>query len=309
LRDEIYIQVIKQTISNPRLQSTKKGYELLAMFLASFPPSESFEPYLRNHLNTKKADPNELVSMAAQDCLYRLKRELPTSTSGGNSSVLSDAELNEVIRLLWIRSPFRSTLVSLMERQRQNAKLKELQVPFIAKSLADAIINCTKPPGQGLFRISVRVTELQKLREKLEQDPEYIIPTDTSAHLAGGLFKEWLRSLEEPVIPTESYYDFIDQPLDVSNLRQCVAKLPESHRNLLYFVLSLLDHCSTHEDTGLDSHGLAIIFSPNFFRCPEKDLQRIAKLSVEETKAAHTMLLTFKDEYQCFTHVPNSPKT
>lgn len=38
LRDEVYMQICKQTTKNPSLESTIKGWELMSFCLASFPP-------------------------------------------------------------------------------------------------------------------------------------------------------------------------------------------------------------------------------------------------------------------------------
>ncbi|CEO99091.1 hypothetical protein PBRA_007205 [Plasmodiophora brassicae] len=46
LRDEIYVQTIKQLTRNPDPESCRKGWQLLGGCLASFPPSTSFENFL-----------------------------------------------------------------------------------------------------------------------------------------------------------------------------------------------------------------------------------------------------------------------
>jgi hypothetical protein len=45
LRDEIYCQLVKQLTKNPGLESTTKGWQMMAMCLETFPPAE-FENYL-----------------------------------------------------------------------------------------------------------------------------------------------------------------------------------------------------------------------------------------------------------------------
>ena len=46
MRDEIYVQLMKQTTQNPSAQSNQKGWELMAFCLHCFPPSDSFSNYL-----------------------------------------------------------------------------------------------------------------------------------------------------------------------------------------------------------------------------------------------------------------------
>ena len=47
LRDEIFVQLCKQTTDNPKKESLRRGWELLAISLAFFPPSTTFSPCLQ----------------------------------------------------------------------------------------------------------------------------------------------------------------------------------------------------------------------------------------------------------------------
>ncbi|CAG2068581.1 unnamed protein product, partial [Timema podura] len=51
LRDELYIQICRQTTENPRRESLRRGWELLAICLAFFSPSPKFQPYLDSYMN------------------------------------------------------------------------------------------------------------------------------------------------------------------------------------------------------------------------------------------------------------------
>lgn len=60
IRDEVYCQIIKQVTSHPnrRSSSCRHGWELLSICAGFFPPSETFEPYLRKFVQTYSSDPN-----------------------------------------------------------------------------------------------------------------------------------------------------------------------------------------------------------------------------------------------------------
>jgi hypothetical protein len=47
LRDEIFVQLSKQTTENPEKDSLRRGWELMAISLAFFPPSATFGPFLQ----------------------------------------------------------------------------------------------------------------------------------------------------------------------------------------------------------------------------------------------------------------------
>ena len=57
LRDEIYLQIIKQLTNNPSPTSIQKGYDLLLLCLATFPANELenyLEMWIRNHAGKQK---------------------------------------------------------------------------------------------------------------------------------------------------------------------------------------------------------------------------------------------------------------
>ena len=50
LRDEIFVQLCKQTTDNPKKDSLRRGWELMAICLAFFPPSATFAPFLQGYI-------------------------------------------------------------------------------------------------------------------------------------------------------------------------------------------------------------------------------------------------------------------
>ena len=56
LRDEIYIQIIKQVTNNPNPSSTEKGWKMMKMCLDCFPPSREFENYLEIYFRNRDPD-------------------------------------------------------------------------------------------------------------------------------------------------------------------------------------------------------------------------------------------------------------
>lgn len=51
LRDELYVQLCRQTTENPRKESLIRGWELLAICLSFVPPSPTFQPALIGYMN------------------------------------------------------------------------------------------------------------------------------------------------------------------------------------------------------------------------------------------------------------------
>ena len=46
LRDELYVQLCRQTTENPKRDSLIRGWELMAICLSFVPPSPTFQPTL-----------------------------------------------------------------------------------------------------------------------------------------------------------------------------------------------------------------------------------------------------------------------
>lgn len=51
LRDELYVQLCRQTTENPKRESLIRGWELMAICLAFMPPSPTFQPALLGYMN------------------------------------------------------------------------------------------------------------------------------------------------------------------------------------------------------------------------------------------------------------------
>nr|XP_045615802.1 rho GTPase-activating protein 39-like isoform X6 [Procambarus clarkii] len=56
LRDELFVQICRQTTENHKRDSLRRGWELLAICLAFFPPSDKFGPYLAGYI-ARHCDP------------------------------------------------------------------------------------------------------------------------------------------------------------------------------------------------------------------------------------------------------------
>lgn len=87
-------------------------------------------------------------------------------------------------------------------------KREKIDVPhFIEKS-----INFIREYGtktEGIFRLSGRQTQIEKLRDQLDQGKKVFFSTGMDVHSVANLFKQWLRELPEPILTWKLYDDFI----------------------------------------------------------------------------------------------------
>ncbi len=83
LRDEIYIQIIKQLTANPRSESVAKGWQILCMCVATFAPSPDFENFLMHYILFKMENGRGAIVDYAKYCLRSLEGILASGESCG----------------------------------------------------------------------------------------------------------------------------------------------------------------------------------------------------------------------------------
>jgi len=72
LRDEVYMQICKQTTNNPKPASSVRGWELMTFCLATFPPSKNLKRFLMDYIKRSVSSGNEDVRRLAKICGDRL---------------------------------------------------------------------------------------------------------------------------------------------------------------------------------------------------------------------------------------------
>jgi len=87
LRDEVYCQLIKQLTNNPKSDSRQKGWDLMTLCLATFPPNSEMENYLEMFLRTKASPPEKFVNLFHETFYY-----------GGKTSAPSESEMTHIIQ-------------------------------------------------------------------------------------------------------------------------------------------------------------------------------------------------------------------
>jgi len=279
LRDEVYIQLCKQTSENPRRESLRRGWELIAICLAFFPPSESFFPYLLGFIQ-KHRDPNldfpEIgqwpihvqISHYAGICAKRLER---VGTGGRLLPRKPSLEDIDQSRLQIFRpSMFGGTLQEILDIQKD--KFPTRRIPWILTTLRDQILELNGLTTEGIFRIPADFDEVSSSKCRYDQ---WEVSSCSDAHVPAGLLKMWLRELYVPLIPDDNLYaEAILAGEDTAAALAVVDKLPEIHSTVLHFLIRFLQLFIRPEVvsvTKMDSSNLSMVFAPNFLRCPSSD--------------------------------------
>lgn len=83
IRDEIYLQIIKQLSNNPRPESVAKGWQIMCMCVGTFPPSFDFENFLLHYIIEKRDRGRGAVVDYARYCLRTLEAMLSNGDGTG----------------------------------------------------------------------------------------------------------------------------------------------------------------------------------------------------------------------------------
>jgi len=83
IRDEIFLQIIKQLTNNPRPESIAKGWQMMCMCVSTFPPSKRFENFLLHYILEKKEKGRGAVVDYSKYCFRTLEGMLASGESSG----------------------------------------------------------------------------------------------------------------------------------------------------------------------------------------------------------------------------------
>uniref|UniRef100_S4RIL2 Rho GTPase activating protein 39 n=1 Tax=Petromyzon marinus TaxID=7757 RepID=S4RIL2_PETMA len=203
LRDELFVQLCKQTTENLRPESLTRGWELLAICLAFFPPSPKFHTYLEGyiyrHLDPAHDQKGIPISTYAQYCYRKLQK---VAVTGGKKGLKKPnlEEVQQARNAIFTPSLFGS-LEEIMALQRQ--RFPEQRLPWVQSGLSLKVLELQGTQTEGIFRVPGDIDEVNALKLKVDQ---WTIPSDlTDPHVPASLLKLWYRELEEPLIPRQFY--------------------------------------------------------------------------------------------------------
>ncbi|ELR12229.1 RhoGAP domain containing protein [Acanthamoeba castellanii str. Neff] len=264
LRDEVYIQICKQTTQNPSPKSNGLGWELLAIISSICYPTKDLEVHLVAYLNFYLGWNEENVRAIAHYCLRKLGQK------GRPASLHRAITLQEIVR-------YKEQLE--MPVQAPPPQTAAADIPLILPALTDAIEVAGGFKTEGLFRISGDGAEVSRLRAQVEGGDLTFNPRACPHDLAS-LFKAWLRELTPVVIVPELYQEFLNNCDQQAKLRELVARLPPVHNKAL-------THADNVPATKMTASNIALLFSPLLL---SDDPMVMLENTKSESKAVVTLL-------------------
>ncbi|XP_035244580.1 rho GTPase-activating protein 39-like isoform X1 [Anguilla anguilla] len=305
LRDELYVQLVRQTTENQCPQSLASGWELMAICLAFFSPSPKFrrylEGYIQRHLDlghahkfpqyimdqqdmknkknskswkkrkqsTDEEEEGLPVSTYAKYCYRQLQR---VAVSGGKKGLRKPTleEVHHGRSAIVTPSLFGSSLEDVMERQRR--LFPDRRLPWAQTQLSQCVLALGGAHTEGIFRVPGDIDEVNALKLQVDQ---WKIPEDLSdPNVPASLLKLWYRELEEPLIPMSYYRQCISSYEDPETALNVVQSLPQlNYLVLCYFIhfLQVFAQPVNVSKTKMDVNNLAMVMAPNCLRCQSDD--------------------------------------
>ncbi|KAM3877975.1 rho GTPase-activating protein 39 [Diretmus argenteus] len=304
LRDELYVQLVRQTTGNTSPRSLAAGWEMMAVSLAFFAPSPKFRCYLEGYIqrHTEPTSDKKLSQFILEQQELKLKKNsksrkkrkqntedeegLPISTyakfcyrklqkvaiTGGKKGLRKPTleEIDHSRRAIITPSLFGSSLEEVMERQSE--LFPDRKLPWVQVQLSQYVLALGGAQTEGIFRVPGDIDEVNALKLQVDQ---WRIPENLSdPNVPASLMKLWYRELEEPLIPMNFYKQCVsnyDDPVAAIAVVQC---LPELNRLVLcYFIhfLQVFAQPANVAVTKMDVNNLAMVMAPNCLRCQSDD--------------------------------------
>ncbi|XP_071371706.1 rho GTPase-activating protein 39-like isoform X2 [Centroberyx affinis] len=304
LRDELYVQLVRQTTGNTSPRSLAAGWELMAVSLAFFAPSPKFRCYLEGYIqrHTEPTSDKKLTQFILEQQELKLKKNsksrkkrkqntdeeegLPISTyakfcyrklqkvaiTGGKKGLRKPTleEIDHSRRAIVTPSLFGSSLEEVMERQTE--LFPDRKLPWVQVQLSQYVLALGGAQTEGIFRVPGDIDEVNALKLQVDQ---WRIPENLSdPNVPASLMKLWYRELEEPLIPMNFYKQCVSNYDDPVSAIAVVQSLPELNRLVLcYFIhfLQVFAQPANVAVTKMDVNNLAMVMAPNCLRCQSDD--------------------------------------
>uniref|UniRef100_A0A336ML90 CSON013868 protein n=1 Tax=Culicoides sonorensis TaxID=179676 RepID=A0A336ML90_CULSO len=302
LRDELYVQLCRQTTENPSRDSLIRGWELLAICLSFVPPSPTFQPALLGYMNRhrdqqfsaafqeiNKWPTHVQISHYATIACRRLDR---IGSSGKKQAKKpTEEEINHAREQIFRDSMFGNTLQEVMDLQKQ--RFPDRKLPWVQVTLSKQVFKLNGFQTEGIFRVPADAEEVTMFKNMLDR---WEWPEDTGtmdAHTPAALIKLWYRELYHPLIPEHLYEECV-QTEDPKEAMKIVEKLPKLNKLVLTYLIHFLQQFAQPEvvaNTKMDSSNLAMVFAPNILRCISEDPRVILENARKEMAFLRTLII------------------
>lgn len=268
LRDELYLQVKKQVTGNPRSEQARRGWQILCGLVMVFPPSRLLEAYVREWVRTEagRTDADAQVATVAAYIDKKLPRLCQTGPRGHLPQI---EEVERAMLAPFHPSAFGSTLEEIMAHPELVDETGHY--PRVLIFLSEAVLTLGGCTTEGIFRVPGDAEAVTALRLRIERS-EYSLPESVrDPAIPASLLKYWLRDLAEPLIPAAFYDCAMANANNVEGAIGVLDDLPLHNLHVAKYMIKFLQVIGDvryQAVTKMNVSNLAMVFAPNFLRCP-----------------------------------------
>jgi hypothetical protein len=225
LRDEVYVQCLKQMTDNPGRDSFVLAWQLLGTLLVCFPPSKEVHDHVDAFIraaisaapaeassagcaaaNTRSEDDATIIGILARHAASRLAS---ICQRGPRGRVPSLDEVEYAMDAAFAPSVFGQSLDIVMDRQKE--AYPDVQVPIALVFLCDGLLALNAHKRAGLFRLTAEPALVTTLRLRLDRG-HYSLDGlvaegedgETLSAVLVSTLKLFLRELDPPLVPSEA---------------------------------------------------------------------------------------------------------
>lgn len=173
--------------------------------------------------------------------------------------------------------------------------------PLIPPLVPALIVHCVNEiesrglKDVGLYRVSGPEREIKALKERFLRGKTNPHLSNLDVHVLCGCIKDFLRSLQEPLIPTALWKDFcnaVQNHFDENiqkDLKNIVSTLPQANRDTLSFLVQHFQRIAAAPEVLMPFENIARIFGPTIVGYSSLDPDQHAILS--EVHTQYTVML------------------
>ncbi|KAJ3444964.1 rho gtpase activation protein [Anaeramoeba flamelloides] len=279
LRDEIYVQICKQTTNNPNPNSNLKAWGAMCLAAQTFPPSKMLAGYLAILYNYYLENSKDHLIQFAQYCKEKVSL---TSEKRSGFMLPSDRMITRIFAVPHDPTVFSVTLEHCMEVQKRLYP-NEI-IPHVLTFLIHKIKNSKDFLKEGLFRIPGNAKKINELKELLDSGVYYIDDQEIdNAFCYASTLKSWLRDLKEPLIPL-SFVSSILRCSTEEQMLEIIEKVPQLQKYTLAYLVHCIKemmHPEIVNNTKMDKQSLVLMFAPNIVRTKEQSLTIVVQINAK----------------------------
>jgi RhoGAP domain/PH domain/SH3 domain len=129
------------------------------------------------------------------------------------------------------------------------------------------------------------------------------LSAEQDAHTVAGVLKQYFRDLDEPILPYDTYEDFlaadaalqVDSAIGIAYTKQFVDALPDVNRETLKFLVEFLERVRAHAHVNQTAAvNLATVFGPNLLKKRGADRFQIMESTAQVNSVVHTLIVHHK---------------